>query len=131
MYTPERKVYASTERGFSAGKKYGILDKNTQTGGEWNMKKLVIGILAHVDAGKTTLSEAMLYTTGTIRTLGRVDHRDAFLDTESLERDHAYLTAGGVFPEELICNWIKLKRAEEEEIARIPTPAEFQRYYTL
>lgn len=51
------------------------------------MKKLVIGILAHVDAGKTTLSEAILYKTGTIRSLGRVDHRDAFLDTEDLERE--------------------------------------------
>ncbi len=45
-----------------------------------------IALLAHVDAGKTTLSEAMLYVSGTRRTLGRVDHRDAFLDTHSLER---------------------------------------------
>ena len=51
------------------------------------MKHLVVGILAHVDAGKTTLSEALLYTTGSIRTLGRVDHRDAFLDTNALERE--------------------------------------------
>lgn len=51
------------------------------------MKKLVIGILAHVDAGKTTLSEGMLYLSGTVRKLGRVDHKDAFLDTYSLERD--------------------------------------------
>ena len=51
------------------------------------MRELVIGILAHVDAGKTTLSEAILYSTGTIRSLGRVDHRDAFLDTEELERE--------------------------------------------
>ncbi|MBD5149002.1 MAG: GTP-binding protein [Oscillibacter sp.] len=51
------------------------------------MRKLVIGILAHVDAGKTTLSEAVLYKTGAIRSLGRVDHRDAFLDTEELERE--------------------------------------------
>lgn len=50
-------------------------------------KKLVIGILAHVDAGKTTLSEAMLYTSGYIRKIGRVDNKDAFLDTHSLERD--------------------------------------------
>ena len=50
------------------------------------MKRLVIGILAHVDAGKTTLSEAILYTTGTIRKLGRVDKKDAFLDTYALER---------------------------------------------
>lgn len=51
------------------------------------MKRLVIGILAHVDSGKTTLAEAMLYITGEIRKLGRVDHRDAFLDTHSIERD--------------------------------------------
>ena len=51
------------------------------------MKKLVVGILAHVDAGKTTLSEAMLYTTGALRKLGRVDHQDAFLDTDAMERE--------------------------------------------
>ena len=51
------------------------------------MKQLVIGILAHVDAGKTTLSEALLYTAGAIPALGRVDHRDAYLDTHALERD--------------------------------------------
>ena len=45
------------------------------------------GILAHVDAGKTTLSESMLYLTGEIRTLGRVDHRDTFLDTDEIERE--------------------------------------------
>ena len=50
------------------------------------MKKLVIGILAHVDAGKTTLTEAMLYTSGQLRKLGRVDHGDAFLDTDEQER---------------------------------------------
>lgn len=50
------------------------------------MKKIVVGILAHVDSGKTTLSEAMLYQAGTIGKLGRVDSRDSFLDTFSLER---------------------------------------------
>ena len=49
-------------------------------------KNISIGLLAHVDAGKTTLSEALLYESGAIRRLGRVDHRDAFLDTHSLER---------------------------------------------
>lgn len=48
--------------------------------------KLTIGILAHVDAGKTTLSEIILYLTGSIRTIGRVDHKDAFLDTFELEK---------------------------------------------
>ena len=51
-----------------------------------DMKRLVIGMTAHVDSGKTTLSEAMLYTAGEIRKLGRVDHGDAFLDTNPLER---------------------------------------------
>lgn len=50
------------------------------------MKRIVIGILAHVDAGKTTLSEALLYATGSVRKLGRVDHGDAFLDTNTVER---------------------------------------------
>ena len=49
-------------------------------------KQTVIGILAHVDAGKTTLAEAMLYHAGKLKKLGRVDHRDSFLDTHSLER---------------------------------------------
>ena len=51
------------------------------------MKRLVFGILAHVDSGKTTLSESLLYCSGAIRTLGRVDHKNAFLDTHSMERD--------------------------------------------
>ncbi|MCB6993962.1 TetM/TetW/TetO/TetS family tetracycline resistance ribosomal protection protein [bacterium 210820-DFI.6.37] len=50
------------------------------------MKHICTGIVAHVDAGKTTLSEAMLYTAGTIRKLGRVDHQNAFLDTDAQER---------------------------------------------
>lgn len=49
-------------------------------------KRIVLGMLAHVDAGKTTLSEAMLYRAGRIRRLGRVDHGDAYLDTNDLER---------------------------------------------
>lgn len=51
------------------------------------MKKLVIGILAHVDAGKTTLAEGILYKTGSIRKAGRVDHKNTFLDTNELERE--------------------------------------------
>ena len=51
------------------------------------MRKLVVGILAHVDAGKTTLSEALLYQSGSLRRLGRVDHQDAFLDTDPIERE--------------------------------------------
>lgn len=66
------------------------------------MKKITVGILAHVDAGKTTLSEGLLYVSGALRKLGRVDHGDAFLDTDTLERERgitifskqAILTAG-------------------------------------
>ncbi|MBR0337007.1 MAG: GTP-binding protein, partial [Ruminococcus sp.] len=51
------------------------------------MKKIAVGILAHVDSGKTTLSEALLYTSGALSKLGRVDHRDSFLDTNAIERE--------------------------------------------
>ena len=55
-------------------------------GEQFKKKHISAGLLAHVDAGKTTLSEALLYVSGARRTLGRVDHRDAFLDTHALER---------------------------------------------
>ena len=66
------------------------------------MKHVCIGVLAHVDSGKTTLSEGLLYASGALRRLGRVDHGDAFLDTDALERERgitifakqAMLTAG-------------------------------------
>lgn len=61
------------------------------------MKKLVIGILAHVDAGKTTLSERLLYLCGVIRQIGRVDHGDTFLDNYELGKrawDHDLFQAG-------------------------------------
>ena len=51
------------------------------------MKKITVGILAHVDSGKTTLSEALMYCSGNLNKLGRVDHRDSFLDTFALERE--------------------------------------------
>ena len=51
------------------------------------MKRIVLGILAHVDAGKTTLAEALLYVGGAIKKQGRVDRRDSFLDTHELERE--------------------------------------------
>ncbi len=54
--------------------------------GRYGMKRICIGVMAHVDAGKTTLLEAMLYRGGAIRRLGRVDHQDAFLDTDAQER---------------------------------------------
>lgn len=51
------------------------------------MQKITVGLLAHVDAGKTTLSEGLLYLGGALRTHGRVDHRDTFLDTDAIERE--------------------------------------------
>ena len=60
-----------------------MTDKNKN---ENRKEYLCIGLLAHVDAGKTTLSEAILHRTGAIRSAGRVDHGDAFLDTNSMER---------------------------------------------
>ena len=64
------------------------------------MEHITIGILAHVDAGKTTLSESILYLTGKIRSLGRVDHKDAFLDTHELERNRGItiFSKQAVFP---------------------------------
>lgn len=64
------------------------------------MKNLVMGILAHVDAGKTTLSEALLYKTGQIKSRGRVDNRDAFLDTEKIEKERGItvFSKQAVFP---------------------------------
>lgn len=53
-------------------------------------KQLTIGILAHVDAGKTTLSEAMLYSAGAIRKLGRVDKGDSFLDNHEIEKNRGH-----------------------------------------
>ena len=68
---------------YNMGEYGGICEKT----GVFGMKRICIGILAHVDAGKTTLCEAMLYRSGARRTLGRVDHGDAFLDTQALERE--------------------------------------------
>ena len=64
-------------------------------------KKLVVGILAHVDAGKTTLAESILYKSGGIRTLGRVDHKDAFLDTDRQERDRGIT----IFSKQALVSW--------------------------
>lgn len=64
------------------------------------MRNITVGILAHVDAGKTTLSESILYLSGKLRTLGRVDHKDTFLDTHELERNRGItiFSKQAVFP---------------------------------
>ena len=75
-------------------------------------KKLVLGILAHVDAGKTTLAESVLYTCGSIRNMGRVDHKDAFLDNFALERDRGIT----IFSKQAQIAW------EDMSIALLDTP---------
>lgn len=80
--------------------------------GTGNQKQAVVGILAHVDAGKTTLSESMLYTGGRIRKLGRVDHQDAFLDTYELERERGIT----IFSKQAVFSWKDL------EITLLDTP---------
>lgn len=76
------------------------------------MKKRSIGILAHVDAGKTTLSESILYESGVIRSLGRVDHKDAFLDTDEQERARGIT----IFSKQARFTW------KEREITLLDTP---------
>ena len=76
------------------------------------MKKAVIGILAHVDSGKTTLSEAMMYVSGNIRRLGRVDHKDSFLDNFRLERERGIT----IFSKQAIL------RYEDTEFTLLDTP---------
>ena len=65
------------------------------------MKKISVGILAHVDAGKTTLSESILYNSGTIRNMGRVDNKDAFLDTDAMEKDRGIT----IFSKQAVFDW--------------------------
>ena len=74
--------------------------------------RLVVGILAHVDAGKTTLAESILYLSGQIRKLGRVDHGDAFLDTYALERQRGIT----IFSKQAEVEW------KEKKITLLDTP---------
>lgn len=76
------------------------------------MKKIVLGILAHVDAGKTTLTESLLYLTKTTRKLGRVDHRDTFLDYDFQERNRGIT----IFSKQAMLNW------NNSQITLIDTP---------
>jgi len=82
------------------------------------MKKLVIGILAHVDAGKTTLSEAILFKSGVIRSLGRVDHKDAFLDTDDLERERGIT----IFSKQAVFPLFDAGSHAEREVTLLDTP---------
>ena len=75
-------------------------------------KKRIIGLLAHVDAGKTTLAERILYTTGELRTPGRVDHRDTFLDTDRQERERGIT----IFSKQARFSW------KDMEVTLLDTP---------
>ena len=78
----------------------------------FNMRRVCIGVTAHVDAGKTTLSEALLYRGGQLRRLGRVDHQDAFLDTDAMERERGIT----IFSKQAVLP------LEEVEITLLDTP---------
>ena len=77
------------------------------------MKRTVAGILAHVDAGKTTLSEALLYLSGSIRHLGRVDHQDSFLDMDVQERERGIT---------IFSKQARFMLSEETEVTLLDTP---------
>lgn len=88
-----------------------------------SMKKLVIGMLAHVDAGKTTLSEAMLYQSGKIKKFGRVDNKDAFLDNDPLERERGIT----IFSKQAILRWNDLEMTLLDTPGHVDFSAEMER----
>lgn len=99
-------VQQITERGISMG------DTSENTKKKDCLKRISVGILAHVDAGKTTLSEGLLYLCGEIRKLGRVDHGDAFLDTFELEKERGIT----IFSKQAMF------RTEKMEVTLLDTP---------
>ena len=82
------------------------------------MKRLVVGLLAHVDSGKTTLAEGLLYRAGVLRKLGRVDHRDVFLDTDSQERARGIT----IFAKQAVLTLPAADGADETELTLLDTP---------
>ena len=87
------------------------------------MKHIVLGILAHVDAGKTTLTEAMLYLSGRIRTLGRVDHRNSFLDNDDQERERGIT----IFSKQAMLQWNDLQVTLLDTPGHVDFSAEMER----
>ncbi len=86
-------------------------------------KKTVIGLLAHVDAGKTTLAERMLYAAGEIRSLGRVDHRDTFLDTDTQERERGIT----IFSKQARFSWKDMEATILDTPGHVDFSAEMER----
>ena len=94
-----------------------------QTNPDKPMKHICAGLLAHVDAGKTTLSEALLYTAGAVRRLGRVDHKDAFLDNFSLERERGIT----IFSKQAGLSWEGLELTLLDTPGHVDFSAEMER----
>lgn len=99
-----------------------VIKMNITTGGQPE-KHICLGILAHVDAGKTTLSEALLYTAGALRKLGRVDHKDAFLDNFSLERERGIT----IFSKQASLSWKGLELTLLDTPGHVDFSAEMER----
>lgn len=86
-------------------------------------KRLILGLLAHVDAGKTTLSEALLYASGQLRSLGRVDHGDAFLDTDLQERERGIT----IFSKQAELQWKELRLTLMDTPGHVDFSSEMER----
>lgn len=91
------------------------------------MKRITIGILARVDAGKTTLSEAMLYQTGAIREPGRVDRGDTFLDTGAMERERGIT----IFSKQAVLEWEDVSATILDTPGHVDFSAEMERVLSV
>ena len=97
-------------------------NKENKTAGQ-RKRRLNVGILAHVDAGKTTLSEGMLYLSGSIRDMGRVDHGDAFLDTYEMERERGIT----IFSKQAVLSWKDIELTLLDTPGHVDFSAEMER----
>ena len=97
-------------------------NKENKTAGQ-RQRRLNVGILAHVDAGKTTLSEGMLYLSGSIRDMGRVDHGDAFLDTYEMERERGIT----IFSKQAVLSWKDIELTLLDTPGHVDFSAEMER----